>query len=78
SSFSRLVASSLTIGSGGSAGPEAPVVVSGAALGSNFGQLFGLNERQRTTLVGCGAAGAIGAIFNAPIAGLVFTVEVIL
>ncbi|MBR9982238.1 MAG: chloride channel protein [Desulfatitalea sp.] len=78
SSFSRLVASCLTIGSGGSAGPEAPVVVSGAALGSNFGKLFGLNERQRVTLVGCGAAGAIGAIFNAPIAGLVFTIEVIL
>jgi chloride channel protein, CIC family len=78
SSFSRLVSSWLTIGSGGSAGPEAPVVVSGAALGSNIAQLFKLNERQRVTLVGCGAAGAIGAIFNAPITGLVFTVEVIL
>jgi chloride channel protein, CIC family len=78
STFSRLVSSCLTIGSGGSAGPEAPVVVSGAALGSNIAQAIDLNERQRVTLVGCGAAGAIGAIFNAPIAGLVFTVEVIL
>jgi CIC family chloride channel protein len=78
SSFSRLVSSCLTIGSGGSAGPEAPVVMSGAALGSNIAKFFSLRERQRITLVGCGAAGAIGAIFNAPIAGLVFTVEVIL
>ncbi len=78
SSYSRLVSSCLTIGSGGSAGPEAPVVMSGAALGSNIAKYFALKERQRITLVGCGAAGAIGAIFNAPIAGLVFTLEVIL
>jgi chloride channel protein, CIC family len=78
STFSRLVSSTLTIGSGGSAGPEAPVVMSGAALGSNIGRLFAFNERQRVILVGCGAAGAIGSIFNAPITGLVFTMEVIL
>jgi chloride channel protein, CIC family len=78
SSYSRLISSCLTIGSGGSAGPEAPVVMSGAALGSNIAKYFGLRERQRITLVGCGAAGAIAAIFNAPIAGLVFTVEVII
>ncbi len=78
SSFSRLISSCLTIGSGGSAGPEAPVVMSGAALGSNIAKFFSLRDRQRITLVGCGAAGAIGAIFNAPIAGLVFTIEVIL
>jgi CIC family chloride channel protein len=78
SSFSRLISSCLTIGSGGSAGPEAPVVMSGAALGSNIAKRFSLMERQRIILVGCGAAGAIGAIFNAPITGLVFTVEVIL
>jgi CIC family chloride channel protein len=78
SSYSRLISSSLTIGSGGSAGPEAPVVMSGAVLGSNIAKLFALRERQRVTLVGCGAAGAIAAIFNAPIAGLVFTVEIIL
>ncbi len=76
--FSRLVSSCLTIGSGGSAGPEAPVVMSGAAIGSNIAQFFSLNDRQRSTLVGCGAAGAIAAIFNAPIAGMVFSVEVIL
>ncbi|MBT8339290.1 MAG: chloride channel protein [Desulfatitalea sp.] len=78
SSFSRLVSSCLTIGSGGSAGPEAPVVISGAALGSNIARMFALRERQRIVLVGCGAAGAIASIFNAPITGLVFTVEVIL
>jgi CIC family chloride channel protein len=78
SSYSRLISSFLTIGSGGSAGPEAPVVMSGAAIGSSIARLFNLNERQRITLVGCGAAGAISSIFNAPIAGLVFTVEVVL
>ncbi len=78
SSFSRLISSCLTIGSGGSAGPEAPVVMSGAAIGSNISKLFSLNDRQRVTLVGCGAAGAIASIFNAPIAGMIFTMEVIL
>ncbi|MDA8137756.1 MAG: chloride channel protein [Desulfobacteraceae bacterium] len=77
-SFSRLISSFLTIGSGGSAGPEAPVVISGAALGSNIARWLRLKERQRVILVGCGAAGAIAAIFNAPLTGLVFTVEVIL
>ena len=78
SSYSRLISSCLTIGSGGSAGPEAPVVISGAALGSNIAKFFSLRERQRVTLVGCGAAAAIAAIFNAPITGLVFTVEVVI
>ncbi len=78
SSYSRLVSSCLTIGSGGSAGPEAPVVMSGAAIGSNIAKYFNLNDRQRVTIVGCGAAGAISSIFNAPIAGMVFTIEVIL
>ncbi len=78
SAYSRLISSFLTIGSGGSAGPEAPVVMSGAAIGSNIAGFFHLNDRQRVALVGCGAAGAISAIFNAPIAGLVFAVEVIL
>jgi CIC family chloride channel protein len=77
SSFSRLISSCLTIGSGGSAGPEAPVVISGAAIGSNIAKYFSLNDRQRVTLVGCGTAGAISAIFNAPIAGMVFAIEVI-
>ncbi|OGR13503.1 MAG: chloride channel protein [Desulfobacula sp. GWF2_41_7] len=78
SSYSRLISSFLTIGSGGSAGPEAPVVMSGSAIGSNIAKFLQLNDRQRTTLVGCGTAGAIAAIFNAPIAGLVFAIEVIL
>jgi CIC family chloride channel protein len=78
SSFSRLISSCLTIGSGGSAGPEAPVVISGAAIGSNIAKYFSLNDRQRITLVGCGAAGAISSIFNAPIAGMVFAIEVII
>ena len=78
SSFSRLISSCLTIGSGGSAGPEAPIVMSGSAIGSNIDRLLGLNDRQRVTLVGCGAAGAISAIFNAPIAGLIFAMEIIL
>lgn len=78
SSFSRLISSCLTIGSGGSAGPEAPIVISGSSIGSNVARFFKLNERQRITMVGCGAAGAIASIFNAPIAGLVFTIEVIL
>jgi CIC family chloride channel protein len=78
SSFSRLISSFLTIGSGGSAGPEAPVVMSGSAIGSNIARLFNLNDRQRVVLVGCGASGAISAIFNAPIAGMIFSMEVIL
>ncbi|MBT6341192.1 MAG: chloride channel protein, partial [Desulfobacula sp.] len=78
SSYSRLISSFLTIGSGGSAGPEAPVVMSGSAIGSNIAKFLGLNDRQRITLVGCGTAGAIASIFNAPIAGMVFAIEVIL
>ena len=78
SSYSRLISSALTIGCGGSAGPEAPVVISGASIGSNIAKYFSLNDRQRVTLVGCGAAGAISSIFNAPIAGMVFAIEVII
>lgn len=76
--FSRLIASCLTIGSGGSAGPEAPVVMSGASIGSNIARFFKLNDRQRITCVGCGAAGAIASIFNAPLAGMIFSMEIIL
>ncbi|MFH1743905.1 MAG: chloride channel protein [bacterium] len=78
SSFSHLLGSLCTIGFGGSAGPEAPIVISGAAIGSNIARLFRLNERRRVAIVGCGVAGAISAIFNAPIAGIVFAVEVII
>jgi len=76
--FSRLISSILTIGSGGSAGPEAPILYSGASIGSNIATLFSLNERQRITLLGCGTAAGISAIFNAPVAGIIFTLEVIL
>lgn len=78
SSFSRLISGLLTIASGGSAGPEAPVVISGASIGSNISCLFNLRDRQRVVIVGCGAAAAIASIFNAPVAGIVFSLEVIL
>ncbi len=78
SSYSRLISCLLTIGSGGSAGPEAPVVISGGALGSNIASFFHLKERQRSLLVGCGASAAIAAIFNAPMAGIAFALETIL
>ncbi len=77
-SVSRLVACALTIASGGSAGPEAPVVISGASVGSNTANLFRMNERQRTAIVGCGASAAIAAIFNAPATGIVFALEAII
>lgn len=76
--WSSIVASSLTIGFGGSVGAEAPVVLTGSAIGSNLGRLFKMEQRTLMLLVGCGAAGAISGIFKAPIAGLVFTIEVLL
>lgn len=78
SAFSRIIASAITIGSGGSVGPEAPVAMSGGSIGSNIGRLLKVDESRRVMLLGCGAASAIGSIFNAPIAGMVFTMEVIL
>ena len=78
SSFSKLLGSLITISTGGSAGPEAPVVVSGAAIGSNFAKLFKTDERIRIAVSGSGAAAAIAAIFNAPLAGIIFTMEVII
>lgn len=75
---SGLIASLLTIASGGSAGPEAPIVASGAALGSNVARIFRFDHRLRETLVGCGAAAGIAAIFNAPVTGMIFAVEVIM
>jgi CIC family chloride channel protein len=74
----KAVASALTIGSGGSVGREGPIVQIGAALGSSIGQLLRLPGRQMRTLVGCGAAAGIAAAFNAPIAGALFAVEIIL
>lgn len=76
--YSRMITSALTVGFGGSVGLEAPIVVTGSALGSNLGQLMHLNYKKRTLLIGCGAAGAVSAIFNAPIGGVIFCIEVIL
>lgn len=76
--YSRMLTSALTVGFGGSVGLEAPIVVTGSAIGSNVGQLVHLNYKKRTLLIGCGAAGAISAIFNSPIAGVIFAIEVIL
>ena len=76
--FSRVVTSAVTVGFGGSVGLEAPIVVTGSAIGSNVGQRMHLNYKKRTLLIGCGAAGAIAGIFNSPIAGLIFAIEVIL
>ena len=76
--WSSLVASSVTIGFGGSVGAEAPIVLTGAAIGSNLGRLFRMEQKTLMLLVGCGAAGAVAGIFKAPIAGLVFVIEVLM
>jgi CIC family chloride channel protein len=76
--WSSLVASSITIGFGGSVGAEAPIVLTGSAIGSNLGRLFKMEQKTLMLLVGCGAAGAIAGIFKAPIAGLLFTIEVLM
>ncbi|MFV0471476.1 MAG: chloride channel protein [Paludibacteraceae bacterium] len=76
--WTSLIGSALTIGFGGSVGAEAPIVLTGSAIGSNLGKMFRMNQKTLMLLVGCGAAGAIGGIFKAPIAGLVFTLEVLM
>lgn len=76
--YTSIIASSITIGFGGSVGAEAPIVLTGSAIGSNLGRLFKVEQRYLMLLIGCGAAGAIAGIFKAPIAGLVFVVEVLL
>lgn len=76
--MSNMLKSAITVGFGGSVGLEAPIVVTGSAIGSNFGQFVHLDYKKRTLLIGCGAAGAISAIFNSPIAGVIFAIEVIL
>lgn len=76
--YTSIVASSITIGFGGSVGAEGPIVYTGAAIGSNIGQAFRLSPRILMLLVGCGAAAGIAGIFRAPIAGMLFTLEVLM
>ncbi len=76
--WSSIIASAITIGFGGSVGAEAPIVLTGSAIGSNLGQFFKMDNRTLMLLVGCGCAAAIAGIFKAPIAGLVFTLEVLM
>lgn len=76
--YSHFITSALTVGFGGSVGLEAPIVTTGAAIGSNVAQSLHLNYRKRTLFIGCGAAGALAAVFNAPITGVIFTMEILL
>jgi CIC family chloride channel protein len=76
--WSSLLTSSITIGFGGSVGAEAPIVYTGAAIGSNIARHLGLSYKQMTILLGCGAAGAVAGIFKAPMAGILFTLEILL
>lgn len=76
--WSSIIASALTIGFGGSVGAESPIVLTGSAIGSDLGRIFKLDHKTLMLLIGCGASGAIAGIFKAPIAGLVFTLEVLM
>jgi len=76
--YAQIVTSSLTVGLGGSAGLESPIVITGAAFGSNYSQRYKLSYKDRTLLIGCGVAAGIAAAFNAPIAGVLFAIEVLL
>lgn len=76
--YAQIITSSLTVGLGGSAGLESPITITGAAFGSNFAQNFRFNYKDRTLLLACGVASGIAAAFNAPIAGVLFAIEVII
>jgi chloride channel protein, CIC family len=76
--YLHVITSSLTVGLGGSAGLEAPIVATGSAVGSTVSRISDLNYQERTLLIACGAAAGISAVFNAPIAGVIFAVEVLL
>ncbi|MBA0883512.1 chloride channel protein [Flavobacterium undicola] len=76
--YAHIITSSLTVGLGGSAGLESPIVVTGAAFGSNYAQKYKLSYKDRTLLIGCGVSAGIGAAFNAPIAGVLFAIEFLL
>jgi chloride channel protein, CIC family len=76
--WTSIIASTLTIGFGGSLGAEAPIVLTGSSIGSTIGRFFKLNYRNITLLIGCGAAGAVSGIFKAPITGIVFVIEILM
>ena len=76
--FTSIISSTITIGFGGSVGAEAPVVLTGSSIGSNIARTFHLSYRSMTVLIGCGAAGAIAGIFKAPLAGMLFAIEVLM
>lgn len=76
--YAQIITSSLTVGLGGSAGLESPIAITGAAFGSNFAQRYRLTQKDRILLLACGVSAGIGAAFNAPIAGVLFAIEVIL
>ncbi|MEI6123745.1 MAG: chloride channel protein [Bacteroidota bacterium] len=76
--YSQIITSSITVGLGGSAGLEAPIAITGSAIGSNLGSFFKLGRKERTLLLACGAASGIAAVFNSPITGVIFAIEVLL
>ncbi len=76
--WSSMIASTITVSFGGSVGLEAPIVLTGSSIGSNIGRYFNLNRRSMVLLIGCGAAGAVAGIFKAPIAGVIFALEVLM
>jgi len=76
--YSHVITSALTVGLGGSTGLESPIVSTGAAIGSNYARAYTLSYKERTILLACGAAAGIAAAFNAPIAGVLFAIEVVL
>eukprot|EP01034_Spumella_vulgaris_P003298 gene3298-4250_t len=77
-SYAHIIGAALTVGFGGSCGMESPIVTTGSAIGSNFGKRYKLTYREKTLLIACGASAGISAAFNAPVAGVLFSIEVLL